>query len=177
VGAGRERVDRTGGDADSRPPASPSTCDHVDMASPPKKSPVMRPTGAAVEEFLAAVPDAQRQADARRLCALMQEITGEPPTMWGPSIVGFGSYHYRYDSGREGDSPLAGFSPRKQHLVVYLVGGYETRHRSTLARLGPHKTGKSCLYLKRLSDVDVAALRELIDRSVRVGRGIDRSSA
>jgi hypothetical protein len=95
--------------------------------------------------------------------------------MWGTSIVGFGSYHYRYASGHEGDAPLAGFSPRKQHLVVYLVSEFQTRHRSTLARLGPYKHGKSCLYLKRLADVDEAALRELIDRSVRVWRGVDRA--
>lgn len=137
----------------------------------------MRPTGRAVEEFLAAVPGEQRQADARQLCALMQEITGELPQMWGSSIVGFGRYHYRYASGHEGDSALAGFAPRKQHLVLYLVGEFETRHKSALARLGPHKTGKGCLYIKRLSDVDQDALYELIERSVRVRRGVDRASS
>jgi hypothetical protein len=137
----------------------------------------MRRTGASVETFLAGVPDEQRREDARRLCALMREITGEPPALWGTSIVGFGTYHYRYASGREGDSPLASFSPRRQHLVIYLVGEFEQRHRSVLARLGPHRTGKGCLYLRRLEDVDHDALRELIDRSVRVRRGIDRASA
>jgi len=137
----------------------------------------MRPTGAPVDEFLARVPDEQRRQDARRLCAMMQEITGQPPVMWGTSIIGFGSYHYRYASGREGDSALASFSPRRQQLAVYLVGGFETRHQSVLARLGPHKTGKGCLYLKRLDDVDQHALRELINRSVRVRKGVDRASA
>lgn len=93
----------------------------------------------------------------------------------GPSIVGFGSYRYTYESGRTGDWPLAGFSPRKQQLVVYLVGGFEERHAPVLARLGPHKTGKGCLYLKRLDDVDETSLRELIDRTVRVHKGVDRA--
>ena len=141
------------------------------------KSPAMRRTGASVAGFLARVPDEQRREDARRLCAMMQEITGEPPAMWGTSIIGFGSYHYRYASGHEGDSALAGFAPRRQHLAIYLVGEFESRHRSVLARLGPHKSGKGCLYISRLDDVDRDALRELIDRSVRVRRGIDRASA
>ena len=136
----------------------------------------MRRTGASVEGFLARVPDGQRCEDARRLCAMMGEITGEPPAMWGSSIIGFGTYHYRYASGRSGDSPLAGFSPRRQHLVIYLVGGFESRHQPVLARLGPHKTGKGCLYLKRLDDVDQDVLRELINRSVLVHRGADRAS-
>jgi hypothetical protein len=140
------------------------------------KSPAMLPTGAPVAEFLAQVPDEQRREDAHRLCALMQEITGEPPAMWGTTIVGFGSYHYRYASGREGDSPLAGFSPRSQHLVIYLIGEFADRYQAALARLGPHKTGKGCLYLKRLDDVDTGALRELIDRSVRVHKGAGRAA-
>jgi Domain of unknown function (DU1801) len=142
-----------------------------------KKSPAMRPAEASVAGFLARVPDEQRREDARRLCAMMQEITGEPAVMWGTSIIGFGSYHYRYASGHEGDSALASFAPRRQHLVIYLVGEFTGRHQSVLARLGPHKTGKGCLYVKRLDDVDHDALRELIDRSVRVRKGIDRTSA
>jgi len=133
-------------------------------------------TDASVQEFLAQVPDDQRREDAGRLCVMMQEITGEPPVMWGSSIVGFGAYHYRYASGHEGDSALAGFSPRRQALAIYLVGGFEDRHRRVLARLGPHKTGKGCLYIKRLDDVDHEALRELIDRSVRIHKGIDGAS-
>ena len=137
----------------------------------------MRPTDASVEGFLIGVPDQGRREDARQLCSMMQEITSEPPAMWGTSIIGFGTYHYRYASGRQGDSPLAGFSPRRQHLVIYLVGDFENRHRLVLARLGPHKTGKGCLYIRRLDGIDRDALRELIDRSVRVRRGIDRASA
>ena len=137
---------------------------------------VTHPTDASVEAFLAQVPDERRRQDARRLCAMMQEITSEPPALWGTSIVGFGTYHYRYASGHEGDSALAGFSPRRQHLVIYLVGEFRDRHQSVLARLGPHKTGKGCLYIKRLDDVDPDALRELIDRSFRIRKGIDRAS-
>jgi Domain of unknown function (DU1801) len=141
-----------------------------------KQAAAMRRTDASVEEFLAQVPDEQRREDSRRLGAMMHEITGEPPALWGTSIIGFGAYHYRYASGHEGDSALAAFSPRRQHLVIYLVGEFENRHRPVLARLGPHKTGKGCLYIKRLDDVDHDALRELIDRSVRVRQGIDRAS-
>jgi len=136
----------------------------------------MQRTDASVEEFLARVPGDQRREDARRLCAMMREITGEAPAMWGPSIIGFGAYHYRYASGHEGDSALASFSPRRQNLAVYLVGEFADRHRAALARLGPHKTGKGCLYISRLAAVDLDALRELIDRSVRIRKGIDRAS-
>ena len=136
----------------------------------------MRRTDASVEEFLARVPGDQRREDARRLCTMMREITGEPPAMWGPSIIGFGAYHYRYASGHEGDSALASFSPRRQNLAVYLVSEFADRHRAALARLGPHKTGKGCLYISRLAAVDLDALRELIDRSVRIRKGIDRAS-
>jgi Domain of unknown function (DU1801) len=142
-----------------------------------KKGSAMRRTDGSVEGFLAGVPDEQRREDSRRLCAMMQEITGEPPAVWGATIIGFGTYHYRYASGHEGDSPLAGFAPRRRHLAIYLVGEFESRHRSVLARLGPHKSGKGCLYIRRLDDVDRDALRELIDRSVRVRKGIDRASA
>jgi hypothetical protein len=138
------------------------------------KGPAMRRTGASVAGFLAAVPDERRRQDAHRLCAMMQQITGQPPAMWGTSIIGFGTYHYRHASGREGDAPLAGFSPRRQHLAIYLVGGFGNRYQPVLARLGPHQTGKGCLYLKHLDDVDHDALRELIDRSARVHKSIDR---
>jgi hypothetical protein len=140
------------------------------------KGPAMRRTGAPVADFLAQVPDERQREDARRLCALMAEVTGEPPVMWGTSIVGFGTYHYRYPSGREGDSALASFSPRSQHLAIYLIGDFALRHRSVLARLGPHKTGKGCLHIKRLDQVDQDALRELIDRSARVRKGTGRPS-
>lgn len=141
-----------------------------------RKGPAMRRTDASVEEFLAGLPDGQRREDARRLCAMMQQITGEPPAMWGSSLIGFGTYHYRYASGHQGDSALASFSPRSQHLAIYLVGEFESRYQPVLARLGPHKAGKGCLHLKRLDDVDQDALRELIDRSVRVRRGVDWAS-
>ena len=136
----------------------------------------MVPTSADVDSFLEAVPDERRRADAQALLELMRSITGEPPVMWGPSIVGFGSYHYRYESGRTGDAPLAAFSPRKANLVVYLVGGFEDRYPELLEQLGPHKSGKTCLYLKRLGDVDLSVLRQLIERSARVGRGVDKAS-
>jgi Domain of unknown function (DU1801) len=142
-----------------------------------KKSPAMSRTGASVEEFLAQVPDEQQRADARRLCVMMQQITGEPPAMWGTSIIGFGTYHYRYPSGHEGDSALASFSARRQRLAIYLIGDFGNRHHSALARLGPHQTGRGCLYIKRLDEVDQDTLRELIDRSVRVRKGLDRASS
>ncbi|SCF07557.1 protein of unknown function (DU1801) [Micromonospora coriariae] len=140
------------------------------------KEPVTVPTEVSVDDFLAAVSDERRRADAGRLRAIMGEVTGEPAVMWGPSIVGFGSYHYSYDSGRTGEAPLVGFSPRKQHLVVYLVGGFEQRYGRILERLGPHHAGKGCLYLKRLDTVDESALRELLDRTARVHQGVDRAS-
>ncbi|GAA2645713.1 hypothetical protein GCM10010399_94370 [Dactylosporangium fulvum] len=116
------------------------------------------PTDENVAAFLAAVTDPQRRADAERLCALAAEVTGAPPVMWGSSIVGFGSNHYHYESGRQGDTAAVGFSPRKQALVLYYLPMDET----LLARLGKHTTGKGCVYVKRLSDVDEEVLGELI---------------
>ena len=138
--------------------------------------PAMSPSEASVEAFLASIADVQRREDARALCALMQAVTGEPPTMWGSSIVGFGSYHYRYESGHEGDSALASFAPRKQATVVYLAGYFEGEDAALLERLGPVKTGKGCVYIKRLADVDRDVLRELIERSVSVRRDADLAS-
>ena len=136
----------------------------------------MVPSSADVDAFIDAVPNLHRRSDARALCELMSSVTGEPPAMWGSSIVGFGSYHYRYESGRTGDAPLAAFSPRKANLVVYLVGDFEDRYPTLLEQLGPHRSGKACLYLKRLGDVDVTVLRQLVERSMRVGRGVDEAS-
>jgi hypothetical protein len=102
------------------------------------------------------------------------EWTGEPPVMWGASIVGFGCYRYRYDTGHEGTAALVGFSPRKAGLVLYLVGGIQDRYPELLGRLGPHKVGKGCVYLRRLDDVDREVLRALVERTVRVHRGADR---
>ena len=115
-------------------------------------------------DFLAAVPDATRRADALAVAAMMTRISGEPPAMWGPSIVGFGRYHYRYDSGHEGEMCRIGFSPRAKELVLYVL--HETpREAELLARLGRHHTGKSCLYLPRLDAVDAAVLETIVVES------------
>jgi hypothetical protein len=127
--------------------------------------PKTRATSDSVEEFLAAVADERRRRDALAVCALMAEVTGEPPRMWGPSMVGFGQHHYRYASGHEGDTFLVGFAPRRTALTVYLMDGFDGREE-LLARLGKHSTGKACLYIKRLDDVDVDVLRELVAASV-----------
>jgi hypothetical protein len=119
-----------------------------------------RPTAISVAEFIAAIENPQRRADAERLCALFEEISGEPATMWGSSIIGFGRYHYRYDSGHEGDAARIGFSPRKSSTVVYIMPGFPT-HPDLIARLGKVKTGASCVYINRLDWIDMAALREL----------------
>lgn len=122
-------------------------------------------TDADVMEFLNNVADARKREDALTVRALMAEVTGEEPKMWGGSIVGFGTYHYKYASGREGDMPLTGFSPRKQALTLYIMGGFE-QYDDLLAKLGKHTTGSACLYIKRLADVDMGVLRELVTRSV-----------
>ncbi len=124
-----------------------------------------RVNDASVKDFLNDVEDDQKRQDCFDLVDLMTDITGEEPKMWGPSIVGFGSYRYRYDSGREGDWMQVGFSPRKQALTLYIMSGF-SRYQKLMAKLGKHKTGKSCLYIKRLSDVDGDVLRELITLSV-----------
>src|SRR5262245_45858977 len=136
----------------------------------------MQPTSADVGAFLDAVPNETRRADAKVLCRLLGEVTGEPPVLWGPSIVGFGTLHYRYESGREGILPLAGFSPRAANLVVNLMNGFEERDHDLLAKLGAYRTGVSKLYIKRLSDVDLPTLRELVGRSVLVSRDAERAS-
>ena len=130
------------------------------MAEPKTKK-----TDASVAAFLDAVADPRRREDARAVLALMKRITGEEPKMWGTSIVGFGSYTYTYASGQTGDWPIAGFSPRKQALTLYLMPGFE-KDADLMKRLGKHKTGKSCLYLNRLADVDAGVLEELVRRSV-----------
>jgi len=122
-------------------------------------------TSVSPATFIDTVDDPQRQADARVLLKLFGRITGWKPKMWGPGIIGFGSYHYRYESGREGDSPVTGFSPRKTSLVIYVMPGY-TGFSDALARLGKHKTGKSCLYINKLSDVDLNVLEDIIRRGV-----------
>ncbi len=124
-----------------------------------------KPNDGDVEAFLAAIEDEGRRDDCRAILTLMRDITGCEPKMWGKSIVGFGSYHYKYDSGREGDWFVTGFSPRKQALTLYIMSGF-SRHDELLSKLGKHTTGKSCLYVKKLDDVDVEVLGELIERSV-----------
>jgi hypothetical protein len=122
-------------------------------------------TGASVSAFLAAIPGQERRADCRALSAMMRRATGAPAKMWGPAIVGFGDCRYRYDSGREGDWFLVGFSPRKAQLSVYLMGGIDPK-APAMKKLGPHKAGKGCLYVKRLADLDLAVLEGLIEASV-----------
>jgi len=135
------------------------------------------PSAESAEAFIATVPSAARRKDAQKLCGLLAQWTGEPPTMWGNSIVGFGSYRYRYDSGHEGTAALVGFSPRKANLVLYLVGGVQDRYPDLLDRLGPHKVGKGCLYLRRLDAVDQEVLHALVERTIRVHRGADRRAS
>jgi len=120
-----------------------------------------KPTQVQVADFIRAAPDAVRREDAKTLVALMSRITGEEPVMWGPSIIGFGSYHYRYESGHEGDACRLGFSPRKAELVLYVLNG-RPGQEAQLARLGKHRTGKACLYIRKLADVDMAVLEEII---------------
>jgi Domain of unknown function (DU1801) len=128
-----------------------------------------KPTKVSVSRFIAAITDETKRADARTLAKLMQDATGEKPAMWGPSIIGFGSAHYIYDSGREGDMPLIGFSPRKPATVLYGATGFSGAD-ALLARLGKHTTGKGCLYIKNLDDVDAAVLKKLIVKSVAAKR-------
>jgi len=120
-------------------------------------------TEASVEEYIANITDEGRRADCRQLAKLMSAVTRQPPRMWGPAIVGFGQYHYKYDSGREGDMCLAGFSSRKADLTIYV---YTEGQQALLAKLGKHKSSKACLYVKRLSDVDPAVLKKVIAASV-----------
>ena len=123
--------------------------------------PKTRPSDASVEAFIEAVDHPRRREDARILLKLMRRVTGEEPVMWGPSIVGFGRYRYRYASGQEGEWPIAGFSPRKQNLSIYILPGFGD-YDDLLSRLGKHKTGKSCLYVNKLADVDMDVLESLV---------------
>ena len=124
-----------------------------------------QPNDQSVHTFLNSVENDKKRQDSFTLLQLMEEVTGAAPKMWGDSIVGFGSYHYKYASGREGDWFLAGFSPRKQNLTLYIMAGFD-EYDALLSKLGKHKTGKSCLYINKLEDVDLDTLRELVKRSV-----------
>lgn len=131
------------------------------MAEPKTKK-----NDASVENFLNSVANQTRREDSLSLLGLMRDVTGEEAKMWGSSIVGFGSYHYVYQSGREGDWMLTGFSPRKQNLAIYIMAGFSD-YGPLLEKLGKHKTGKSCLYVNKLADVDINVLHELVRRGVR----------
>lgn len=121
-------------------------------------------TSASVKDFLDGIADEERRQDCRTVAKMLQRATGAKPTMWGPSVVGFGDYHYRYESGRENDWFVAGFSPRKGDLTIYLMSGLP-QYEHILKRLGKHRTGKGCLYIRRLSDVDETVLEELVTTS------------
>jgi len=124
-----------------------------------------KPTDASVEEFLASIADEKRREECRTVARLMQRITKKKPKLWGATMVGFGSYRYKYASGREGEWFLTGFSPRKQSLTLYIMAGFE-RYDELMQKLGKYKTGKSCLYVKRLEDVDMEVLADLVRQSV-----------
>ena len=122
-----------------------------------------KPTKVSVASFIAQLADQTKRADAKALVRLMREVTGEPPKMWGPSIIGFDTVHYKYDSGREGDMPVAGFSPRKPATVIYIMTGGSG---ALFAKLGKYTIGKSCLYIKKLADVDQTVLKTLLVKSI-----------
>jgi hypothetical protein len=124
-----------------------------------------KPTDQDVTAFLDGMADDKKRQDSYVILALMQKVTGEEAKMWGDSMVGFGSYHYKYESGREGDWFLTGFAPRKRNLTLYIMSGFDA-YDELLARLGKYKTGKSCLYINKLADVNTAVLRELVVASV-----------
>lgn len=125
-----------------------------------------KPTKASVEAFVKKVPDAQKRADTQTVIAMMREATKEEPVMWGPSIIGFGSYRYEYASGRTGDWPIIGLSPRAQNLTLYIMPGFDEHNGDLMKRLGPHKAAKSCLYIKRLADIDTGVLKKIVRDAV-----------
>ncbi|MFN0085568.1 MAG: DUF1801 domain-containing protein [Blastocatellia bacterium] len=120
---------------------------------------------ASVEEFLNQIPDEKQRRDSFTILEIMKKVTGKKPEMWGPSIIGFGTYHLKYESGRELDWFLTGFSPRKQNLTLYLMTGFH-RYPELMGKLGKYKTGKSCLYVKKLEDIDLKVLKQLVKESV-----------
>ncbi len=125
-----------------------------------------QPTGQSVDEFLLTIPDEQKRRDCVTLIELMREATGSEPVMWSSGIVGFGTYRYRYASGHSGEWLLTGFAPRKQNITLYIMAGFE-QYDELMQRLGTYKTGKACLYIKRLADVDLAVLKQLVVESAK----------
>ena len=123
-------------------------------------------TSSSVSAFIKKLPDAQRQKDALAIIEIMKAQSGFEPKMWGPAIIGFGSYHYKYESGREGEAPLVGFSPRKTEFALYLTSAFENREE-LLKRFGKHKTAKACIYIKKIEDIDTAVLKKMIANSIR----------
>lgn len=130
-----------------------------------------QPTDADPRAFIAGIEDERKRADCEVLLEMMERVTGEPPVMWGDSMVGFGQYHYKYNSGREGDYFLTGFSPRKQNLTIYIMPGFK-QYEDELSRIGKHKNSVSCLYLKRLSDIDLDVFEPMVADSVKRMREI-----
>ena len=124
-----------------------------------------KPNDQSVEDFLNKVPDEKKHQDSFAILELMKQVTGDKPIMWGDSIVGFGIYKYKYASGRQGEWPVTGFSPRKQNLTLYIMSGFD-EYDDLLKKLGKHSTGKSCLYIKKMEDIDQDVLRELVSTSV-----------
>ena len=124
-----------------------------------------QPTKQSPTNFIRRITDPRKRKDCQAIATMMRKIVGKNGKMWGSSIVGYGDYHYVYESGREGDLFLAGFSPRAQNLTIYVMPGFE-RYKSIMKKLGKHSTGKACLYIKRLEDVDQAVLEQLIEKSV-----------
>lgn len=133
-----------------------------------------KPTAVSVEAFIEGLENEGRRKDARTLVALMKKLTGARPKMWGPSIIGFGEYHYKYASGHEGDMCVTGFSPRAASLVIYVLPGFQ-RYESLLSQLGKHKHGKSCLYVNKLADIDMQVLEKLIAESYATARARHKS--
>ena len=133
-------------------------------------------TDESVEAFINRISDEERRQDCFAIAKMMEAITRQKPKMWGPSMVGFGSYHYKYASGHEGDWPVIGFSPRKKDLTLYLMMGFE-KHQDLMKQLGKHSTGKACLYIKRLSDIHVPTLKKLMKTSVKQLQDYAKSQA
>ena len=131
-----------------------------------KPKPKTTETSASVSDFVKKIPDGQRRKDATSIIKIMKEQSGFEPKMWGPAIVGFGSYHYKYESGHEGDAPLVGFSPRKSEFAIYLTSQFDKREE-LLKQFGKHKVAKACVYFKKLEDVNVEVFKKMITNSIK----------